>query len=783
MKQKPTANQPPLLNPPWYAAGDPWMLSQTGWEPEKNIYYETIFTQSNGYLGIRGYTEEANDGVAAFREGYLAGVFAQIHEDARKQINVRYDWRMLCMITLPELFGCEIDLNGERFRLTQGSVSFFNRSLNLRNGVLTRHLVWVSPNGLRTRLQFERFLSAAVPHLGVQRITVTPENWEGGAVLGFSLNGKYPTYFRCGDRSFPHLPQDLLQDPRIAEEARGGVVLTVTTRGTGHQVSLASAIAGGKISSSVVGSSVARQKVELALQAGESRAVLHTFAVVSTRDGIEPSAIAARASKLAEVASRNGYERTLAESETVWDRRWEMADVDIDGPARDQAYLRFSAFSMLQMAPFHSDNLSVPARAYAFNRYHGLYYWDSETFLLPHYLHTHPQVAENLLSFRYRTLDGARRTARSLDAPGACYPWMTDADDGTEQAPWNLGDYLWHQNADIAYAIDQYVQATGNTRFMADQGLEMIVESARFWMSRVETDADGVVHLHDTVGPDELDKHGKDNGYTSLLARRHLRLAVRWLERIKSAYPREAKSLIEKLEIGADEVAEWTRAADRLAVPKVEGKNFPLQDEFLLAKQPLRFDGLTADEAYAMRHTHRVVKQADIIVAMFLLQDEFTTDQMREAYDFYEPMTLHYSSLSYNTHAIIATKIGRDQQAYDYFMKAAGLDLDNLRDATRDGLHAAALGGTWQTVVYGFLGMRLEADAILFEPRLPAAWKSISLRILYRGFHLKLNLTHDLHEIRVEAADGPGRARLILNGETHQLSANLCIASSPKVLN
>jgi len=322
------------------------------------------------------------------------------------------------------------------------------------------------------------------------------------------------------------------------------------------------------------------------------------------------------------------------------------------------------------------------------------------------------------------------------------------------------------------------VQGTGDEEFMRNKGLEMLVDTARFWMSRIEEDKAGVAHLHNTVGPDELDKHGKDNGYTSLLTRRHLQLAARWLKQVKTSDPKAVKILGEKLEIGSGEAAGWAKAAQRLAVPMVPGKNFPLQDEFLLAKKPLDFKGLTADQAFAMRHTHRVVKQADIIVAMYLLQEEFSVDQMRDAYDFYEPMTLHFSSLSYNTHSIIATKIGREEQAYDYFCKAAGLDLDDGRGTIDDGLHAAALGGTWQTLTYGFLGMRLLPKGISFEPRLPEAWKSVSLRILYRGYRLNLTITHEVHRLDVDGAEGEAEARVILNGETHLLRDELSVTST-----
>ena len=180
-------------------------MTQSEWAADKNIYFETIFTQSNGYMGVRGYTEEADTGLKSFREGYLAGVFGQIDAAALKQVRVDYGWPMVAMITLPELFACEIKLEGESFGLSQGTIDFFSRSLNMYNGVLSRHVSWVSPTGLRTRLLFERFLSAAEPHLGMQQITLMPENWNGKAVLTFELDGAYPTYFRCGDRALPHL--------------------------------------------------------------------------------------------------------------------------------------------------------------------------------------------------------------------------------------------------------------------------------------------------------------------------------------------------------------------------------------------------------------------------------------------------------------------------------------------------------------------------------------------------------------------------------------------------
>ncbi len=312
---------------------------------------------------------------------------------------------------------------------------------------------------------------------------------------------------------------------------------------------------------------------------------------------------------------------------------------------------------------------------------------------------------------------------------------------------------------------------------MREMGLEILIETARFWMSRLEVDDGGVFHLHDTVGPDELDRHGRDNGFGSLMCRRHLRIAGRWVETLRAEHPDETRTLEQRLGLTGEEVLGWLAAADGLCAPMIPGTRIPLQDEFLLEKEPLSFDGLTADEAFAMRHTHRVVKQADIVMAMYLLQDEFDREQMRDAYDFYEPMTLHFSSLSYNAHSIVASMLGRKEQAYDYFLKAAGLDLDDLRNAAADGLHAAALGGTWNALAYGFLGLRLDEAGLVLEPRLPDAWEAVELRLVYRGYTLRVRATHDRVAAQVEGESGAGAAVVTINGTRHVLSPSLRIDS------
>jgi len=764
---------------PWYAQGDGWTLTQENWDPSKNIYFETIFTQSNGYFGVRGYHEEPTPGVLSHREGYLGGVFAQINRQAVTQIKVNYPWPMLCMITLPEIFACQIVLGGETLRLDQGEIISYRRRLSMRNGELVRELKWKSPSGKVTKISFRRFLSATIPHLAMQRVDLKPMNWNGNASLTYELDGNIPTMFRCGDRSKPHLRQQLLEKIKVDHRQGAPSLLSAQTVGTGHRVVVAVATQDAKSAADIP--NVLSQRVSLELRKGILNSVSRAVSLASSRDVEDVAEVTPLALEVARDAIHEGYESALQESTEVWSHRWKSSDISIKGPSRDQAYLRYGTFSMLQMAPFHTDRMSIPARAYAYNRYHGLYYWDSEIFLMPQYLHSHPEVAENLLSFRYHTLPGARKNATYLKAKGACFPWMTDSQDGSEQGPWNIGDYLWHQTADLAYAIDLYVRASGDVSFMKGKGLEILIEGARFWVSKLKPDSQRVYHLPNTVGPDELDKHGRDNGYVSLMARHHLRLAARWIQASRQENKTQTELLLKRINCNTEEYEQWRETAERISIPKVLGTEIPLQDEFLLDKKPMKFDGLGVEEAYAKRHTHRVVKQADIILAMFLLQEDFTTEQLREAYDFYEPMTLHYSSLSYNTHAILAVRIGRHRQAYEYFLKAAGLDLDNLKNATSDGLHAAALGGTWQTVFYGFLGARLHSqDCLSLNPNLPTAWKALSLQVSYRGYRLNIRATSTGCTIKVDGSEGIGPAHVAIGGNKHALVDETIISISNK---
>ena len=756
---------------PWYARGSEWMIRVENPDPADTLYYETIFSQANGYMGVRGYTEEPTQGFPSVREGYWAGIFSSVDDEASAIIG-EFPWPVVQMVNLPEIFRVDIELDGETFSPTSGNVVHSELELDLRNALLTRCVVWKSPNGKTTELRFERFLSADTPNLACHRVSLMPLDWSGPAKLSFLLDGNVVTPFRCGDKRRPHLPEYHFYDHSCKLDG-ADASLEMATRHTEHRLAVASAIrvprsetAGDSPRADMKGYADERasgftQELRLQLQEGAGSGCERFVSLATERDdwleppGDSPSrharpGLAEAAGRIAAGAAEAGFSESLSASAAVWSRRWADADVEIDGPPVDQKVARYNIFQLLQMAPYHTDRVSLPARAYAYNRYRGLYFWDTEIFILPFYCWTQPQVARNLLTFRHNTIEGARENARVWGGSGALYSWMGASETGRDNS---IDARIWkllHQVGDIAYAVDQYARISADERFMLDRGAEVVFETARFFASRLNRDEAGIPHLEQTIGPDEDGAPGRDNGYTLLIARRNLQLACEWFERLTApdggAGSRSLRGLASR-----EELEKWRSLAADIRIPVIPDTDIPLQDEYFLSKKPADVqawrlrdapENWRLPEGVNLRD-YQTIKQADIVLAAFLLSDEFSQAQITRAFDFYEPVTRHTSSLSWNTHAIVAARIGRPEQAYEYYLNSAGLDLDNIKDATADGLHAAALGGCWQAVVLGFAGLTIDDGTIRCRPALPEPWKSLRFHAYARGKRFRIEVRRD----------------------------------------
>jgi trehalose/maltose hydrolase-like predicted phosphorylase len=746
---------------PWYLGEDKWTLVQRDLDLERTAYYETIFTQANGAMGFRGCYEEDDPDTSRVREGYLAGVCSTMTGSARRAYSDDDATRPIdFMIALPHLFGCRICLDGERFSMALGRMEAFERSFSLRDGLLTRRVRWTSPRGRTTDLRFERFASAEDPRLLCQRVTVTPGDWAGTVECAFDIDGWTPTRLRTGNRNIPHYPIHALE-PRAATVEENVGLLSLDTADGRRGLCIGSRLQTGEARYAPRDGLIPdrlMQRVARDVSAGEEMTVERMIAVISTRDGVPREELETRSRTILQSASARGFDGQRAAHRSIWTARWDMADIEIDGAPRDEMITRFNTFHLMQSAPFHTGTLSIPARGYSFNRYEGHIFWDTEVFMLPFFSYALPDAARNLLAFRHHTLPAAREQARTLGGRGAAFAFKVDPDRGVDMAPSGHSfERVLHQNGDIAFAVDQYLRASKDRGFLAREGIDLLIETARFYAGEAEWDAEGAAHLNDMIGPDELYQPNRDNGYTNLMARFTLRAAAAWLERLEGDDPAAGAAARQRLALDAEEPDRWRTTADTLAVPSIPGldESVPLQDEFLMDKPDADMEGWRLNSGDPRLWTipipevrnYRTIKQADIVLAMFLLRSEFTREQMAAGYDFYEPRTLHSSSLSYNTHAVVAALLGRTEQAYAYFHRCAGMDLDNLHDATRDGLHAASQGGSWQAIVMGFGGMTATDKGLDFRPHFPPAWKALRFRAMFQGRAVRVTLTPDTSSV------------------------------------
>jgi trehalose/maltose hydrolase-like predicted phosphorylase len=717
-----------------------WSVTETDFNPEKMHHGETVFTLGNGYLGTRGAFEEAHPGEV--RSTFLHGVFDDVPVFFTELANAP-DWLEL-----------EIILAGERFGLDQGELLAFIRSLDLKTGCLRRDLTWRSPGGRETRLVFERFASLSDRHLCALRVSITPGNYAGRIEVRTGLNGE------ADNLAFKHWDW-------LGQGLRGQTAwLQSRTHTTGIELAVG---------------------VRLTLASGGQRPRLarwdvrnHPTLVISAEADMGGTVTAVK--WVTYHTSREGKEplrrclrglRSLATLEwsmaweahcRAWDAEWEQCDVLIEGDDQAQLAVRFNLFQLLSAAPREDERVSIGAKMLSGYGYRGHAFWDTEIFMLPFFSYTRPEIARNLLSYRWHNLPGARTKALGNGYRGAQFPWES-AGSGEEVTPtwvpdpkdrtkliriWT-GDIEVHISADIAYAIWQYWQMTGDEAFLLGRGAEVLLETARFWSSRVEWDPERKrFEISDIVGPDEYHDHVDNNVYTNALARWNLQTALDLVAWMKEAHPAEWRRLNRCLHLNDDEFKRWQEVIDRIYLPfdaktklieQFEGY-FQRKDIDLAALEP-RTESVQALFGIEGINETQVLKQPDVLMLMYVLPGLYDAETMRANFTYYNARTDHTfgSSLGPSIQAIMACRAD-DPSACEHFMRAARADLYDVRNNTGDGIHGASAGGLWQAVVFGFAGLEHTSTGWQVHPRLPANWTRLAFRIVDHGRVIKFDLKH-----------------------------------------
>ncbi len=713
-----------------------WLVLQPEFDPAQQHHMETVFTLGSGYFASRGSFEEGYPGERPLTLAH--GIFDDMPVAFTELAN------------LPNWLDFTLTVDGQPFRLDQGTLLYFQRAMNLYQGVLQRQVRWQSPTGVVLDLTFERFISYAQEQVGALRVLVTAVNQPCQLHFTAGINGHVAN-------------DDLLHWRHGAQgQADAAIWLHSQTRHSGIQLGTAARVA-------VSGEATVQVQhcsgqpgfvVERPLAPGHTCQFDKLVAYAADRDAADSDV----ADQAADVVGRatallNGatYDDLKAAHLAAWASLWDDCDVVIEGDDEAQLATRFNLFQLLVAAPQHDARVSIGAKTLSGLGYRGHVFWDTEIFILPFFSYVRPQIACNMLLYRYHTLPGARRKAAGNGYRGAQFAWES-AVTGDEVTPRWVPDFegkelvrIWtgdieiHISADIAYAIMQYWQVTGDDAFLRDYGAEIILDSARFWGDRAEPEevaGQRCYAFRDVIGPDEYHDHVDNNTYTNRMAQWHLQTAVSLLTWLKTNYPAKALQLISNLELNDDTLAHWQDVIDHVLIyhDAETGLMHQFEDFFQRKAVDLEFIRTAKKSLQVIlgiegANASQVIKQADVIMLLCLLRDEYDQKTWQTNWDTYMPLTDHRygSSLGPSFHAWAACEIGRFDEAYEHFMLAARADLRNPRGNAEDGIHAASAGGVWQALAFGFAGLRLGQDGFSTTPRLPSHWRRLSFKFYLRG--------------------------------------------------
>ncbi|GAA3341207.1 glycoside hydrolase family 65 protein [Amorphoplanes nipponensis] len=760
-----------------------WQVVEDGFDPARANTYETIFTVGNGYLGTRGALEEGHEG--ALPGTFLRGVFDH-HDSAVIDLVKAPDWTALVVV-----------VDGVRLDVTSASVVRHRRVLDLRAGVLARETVFADAAGRRTRVETIRFASGADQHLCCLRARITPENHSAWITVHSGIDG---THHNLDRRPFyaeppPADPQmkwhKWAKSKHLDEVARaelpGGVYLETRTIDTLITIGYATATTVSPPAETTVAQRhrAVEQVSRVRVAAGETLTVEKLATIYTSRD-VPAADVRRRCQDELRGHLAAGFAACRDRNRAAWAARWADCDITIDGDAEASRAVRFNTYELLIAANESDPRVNIGANALTGERYRGHAFWDTEVFMLPFYIYTRPETARALLLYRFHTLDGARRNARATGFRGARYAWES-ADTGVETTPqWTvdgahriwMGEEEIHITSAVAYGLIAYLAATGDHALMTDYGAEILFETSRFWADRLEATPEGRYVLSRVVGPDEFHEHVDNSAYTNHLVRWHLRRAAQAYAELAISHPGELASLAERIGLTRAEVDDWLTRAERIHLPGVtaDGVIEQFDGYFGLDTLPVEHDDNDMPR-YPPGHHHynlggtKLIKQADVVMLTYLLPDEFSDAAKRANYEYYEPLTLHKSSLSPATYSIMSIEVGDPGRAVQYFRRSATVDLVDNQGNTEEGIHIASAGGTWQMVVNGFGGFRVRNGRMTFKPWLPPGWDALAFRLRWHGHTVSVSTSPTAATFVLSGPEGL-RETILVDGREVTLPAN-----------
>ncbi|MBD3942897.1 glycoside hydrolase family 65 protein [Microbacterium sp. NEAU-LLC] len=757
---------------------DPWRLVEKSFDVDDAGVTETLFAVGNGYLGMRGNHPE---GRFAHEHGTFINGFHETFPIRHAEQAYGFAEVGQTIVNAPDAKVMRVYVDDEPLSLDVADVREYERVLDMRDGVLRRHILWVTPSGKEVRIEFERLVSFEEKHLAVMSVDVTVLNADAPVTVSCQMINRQDGEDVYGGTP-PTRRAKAAFDPRKAERIhervlqpqeywQDGTRSALSYRVTESGMTLA-VIADHLVETdneysarSLIEPDIAKNVFRVQAKAGVPVRVTKLVSYHTSR-GVPARELVDRCRRTLDRSLSEGVEAVRAQQRAWLDAFWERSDVRIGGHDDLQQATRWCLFQLAQAAA-RADGQGVPAKGMTGSGYSGHYFWDTEIYVLPFLAYTTPLWARNALRMRYLMLPAARRRAFQLNEAGALFPWRTI--NGEEaSAYYAAGTAQYHINADVSFALAKYVRATGDDEFLYREGVDIAVETARLWATlgfwrssdgQFVGDDDEVFHIHGVTGPDEYTTVVNDNLFTNVMARFNLRFAARTVREMAEVDGEVYRQMVDRLGLEPGEPEAWDRAAEAMHIPFSPNLGIHPQDHVFLEREVWDLENTPADKRPLLLHFHplviyryQVLKQADVVLALFLQGNHFSPEDKLADFEYYDPLTTGDSTLSAVVQSILAAEVGYQDLALDYFRQSIFVDLADLHHNASDGVHVASAGGVWTALVSGFGGMRDHFGELSFDPRLPAAWPSLEFTLHWHGTALTVSITRE--ELRVSAADG-----------------------------
>ena len=720
----------------------PWQIIEEGFDPAYSQVAESIFSLGNEYTGLRGYFEEGYSG-DSLQGSYLNGVYERrmLPKSGYKGMLPFTEF----MVNTVDWVYTRIVCNGQPLDLAVSHVTDFRRVLDLRSGILSRSFVWQVDAKTALELSFERFTSMEREQFVGQKLTIK------------ALAGTADVTVRAGlDFTRPHVSMgDSMFEVGSQSSTGSHARILAATKTTKQRVYAAAVFKGMEGTPWEYEAGIASNCFHTVLKTEESTALDRVVALLSARSDAEQASLHERIQTANAELETIGYETLKAASSSWWKKQWAVSDIEIVGDAENQQGIRFCIFQMHQTLHTAKYGAVFGAKGLTGEAYNGNTFWDSEVCCLPFYLFNNPEAAKSFLKFRYDTLSEAKERAADLDCKGAFYPIATIS--GRECCDlWQHASLQPQASTGVAYGLWNYVHQTGDTEFLYSYGAEMLVEISRMLATRGDTDpVTGKYGYYCIMGPDEFQMMVHHNAYTNFMAQKVLRFTMETLAQMEKDAPEACR----KLNVTAEELADWQDKADRMYIPYDEETKLFEQHMGYFHLPILDINSIPVEEfplyshwSYERIYRNSMIKQPDVLMFMMLYGSEFAKEQLAANFDFYEPRCIHESSLSPSIHSILACRLGRMEKAENLFGFATRMDLDNYNRNTHEGLHTTSIAGAWMNIVYGFGGLRSDANILSIAPCIPKGWEKYTFSVCVGESVLRVAVTQT--EVKLEVVNG-----------------------------